>query len=271
MPAPILTPTLETSPKPLTAWWTPPSSHDGTAFSFDLRFSEEVDGLSYRTVRDTLVRAEGATITGARRIVKASNQGWRIHVEPDRDEDIRLSIHIASSCDSVGAVCTADGRRFSVAPSAALVSGPAAVTQAPAPEPTPEPTSKPTPTVNLAGWTTLPSLDGSNYQTRSEGILLAACVAGNFEKHRRGQHVPFSNDGTYGRSVPMIIVNVVVAGVVESQRCYKMSLQYVTDEVFEFCDDDPYGDCDHSGPNYWDRRLPLFRLIANRGSWDLPP
>ena len=146
-----------------------------------------------------------------------------------------------------------------------------------APVPTPRPTVAPTPivvptpTVNLAGWTTLPTLNKSGYQSRKQDVNLVACVAGDFEKHRRGQTVPFSDDGSYGRSVPLIVVDVIVAGAVGPQLCYKMTLKYVTDTVMGFCDDDPYAGCDREGPNYWERGLPLFRLLSIRDSWALPP
>ena len=141
----------------------------------------------------------------------------------------------------------------------------------PTPAPTPTPTVIPTPTVSLVGWTTLATLSETNYQSRQIETRLAACVAGNFKQHQRGQHVPFSNDGSYGRNVPMVVVNVVVAGVVEPQHCYTMRLQYIIDDVYEFCDDDPYGACDPNGGAYWERRLPLFRLITISNKWELPP
>ena len=153
------------------------------------------------------------------------------------------------------------------------------VTTPPAPMPTPRPTAMrtptptivPTPTVNLAGWTTIPTLNETGYQSRRQDINLVACVAGNFEKHRRGQTVPFSDDGSYGRSIRFVAVDVLIAGAVGPQLCYKMTLKYITDTVLGFCDDDPYAGCDRDGGNYWERNLPLFRLLSIRESWELPP
>ena len=136
---------------------------------------------------------------------------------------------------------------------------------------TPPPTIVPTPTVNLAGWTTIPTLDQTGYQSSRQDVNLVACVAGNFEKHRRGQTVPFSDDGSYGRSVRLVAVDVLIAGAVGPQLCYKMTLKYITDTVLGFCDDDPYAGCDREGANYWERNLPLFRLLSIRDSWALPP
>ena len=62
-----------------------PENHDGaTAFSIELNFSAEPEGLSYRTVQDGLLEVEGGTVTGAKRITKGSNQGWRVTVAPSR-------------------------------------------------------------------------------------------------------------------------------------------------------------------------------------------
>ena len=144
-------------------------------------------------------------------------------------------------------------------------------TPRPTATPTPTPTIVPTPTVNLAGWTTIPTLNKSGYQSRKQDINLVACVAGNFEKHRRGQTVPFSDDGSYGRSVPFVVVDVIVAGAVNPQSCYKMTLKYVTNTVVGFCDEDPYAGCDRESANYWERHLPLFRLLSIRDRWALPP
>ena len=52
-----------------------PENHDGaTAFTVELNFSAEPEGLSYRTVQDGLLEVEGGTVTGAKRMTKGSNQ-----------------------------------------------------------------------------------------------------------------------------------------------------------------------------------------------------
>ena len=124
----------------------------------------------------------------------------------------------------------------------------------------------PTPTVNLAGWMTIQTLGTLK---PAEEIYLAACVAGNYEKHRRRQNVPFSHDGSYGRSVSMVKVDVLVPGSVETQRCYKLRLMYLTRELAPFCYDDPY--CSSGlGGDYWETSVPVFRLMQLIDSWALP-
>ena len=53
-----------------------PASHDGSAFTFELAFSEDVGGLSYETVRDSAFAVTGGRVTNARRLVRPRNQRW---------------------------------------------------------------------------------------------------------------------------------------------------------------------------------------------------
>ena len=96
--------------EPLTASFSNmPESHDGsTAFTFDLHFSEDIKGLSYRTVRDALLDVSGARVTKAPRLARGSNQDWRVTVQPAGARDIAISLP-ARACGETGAVCTADG------------------------------------------------------------------------------------------------------------------------------------------------------------------
>ena len=82
-----------------------PARHDGTsAFTVELHFSAEPDGLSYRIVQDGLLEATGGTVTRARRLTKGSNLGWEVTVEPDGAGDIALLLP-ARSCEQPNAVC----------------------------------------------------------------------------------------------------------------------------------------------------------------------
>ena len=60
-----------------------PDSHDGTAFEVPLEFSEEIEGIEYAWVRDTLVSATGARVTAARRAESGANLGWVLTVAPE--------------------------------------------------------------------------------------------------------------------------------------------------------------------------------------------
>ena len=58
-----------------------PSEHDRTnEFTLTLTFDEEPEGLSYKTVRDSLFTRAGGTIEGARRLSPPSNQAFVLKV-----------------------------------------------------------------------------------------------------------------------------------------------------------------------------------------------
>ena len=117
---------------PLTASFeSVPTSHNGSGeFRFRIAFSEEFS-LSYKTLRDDHVfTVEGGKVTGARRLVKGSNIGWEIVVDPDSNGDVTITLPATTDCDAPGAICTADGRMLS-SPLEFTVSGPGEVGRAP--------------------------------------------------------------------------------------------------------------------------------------------
>ena len=91
-----------------------PTSHNGSGeFRFRIAFSEEFS-LSYKTLRDDHVfTVEGGKVTGARRLVKGSNIGWEIVVEPDSNGDVTIVLPATTDCNAQGAICTGDGRPLS--------------------------------------------------------------------------------------------------------------------------------------------------------------
>ena len=99
---------------PLTASFSNvPNSHDGqTAFTFELRFSEEF-GISYVTLRDHAFSVTGGTVNKAKRLTQGSNIGWTITVTPDSAADVTIELPATADCNADGAVCTADGRKLS--------------------------------------------------------------------------------------------------------------------------------------------------------------
>ena len=93
-----------------------PSSHDGqTAFTFELRFSEEFP-LSYRTLRDHALAVAGGSVQKARRLERDSdtpNLRWEITVSPDGSSEVTIQLPGTTDCDVAGAICTKDGRMLS--------------------------------------------------------------------------------------------------------------------------------------------------------------
>ena len=105
-----------------------PERHDGaTAFSFELRLSEHVAVLRYKTVRDDALAVTGGEVTDVRRIAPQAtdkNRRWEITVEPDSFGDVAVTLPATTDCAAAGAVCHADGRMLSAAASG-TVPGPA--------------------------------------------------------------------------------------------------------------------------------------------------
>ena len=92
-----------------------PSTHDGqTAFTFELRFSEEFE-LSYVTLRDHAFSVTGGEVTRARRLERDSatpNIRWEITVIPSGGGDVTIVLPETSDCEDDGAICTENGRKL---------------------------------------------------------------------------------------------------------------------------------------------------------------
>ena len=86
-----------------------PSSHDGQEeFTFELRFSENLEGFSYKTLRDNAFTVTGGKVEGARRLVSGSNTKWQIKIRPTSNGDVTIVLPITEDCTADGAVCTGD-------------------------------------------------------------------------------------------------------------------------------------------------------------------
>ena len=107
-----------------------PEEHDGeTEFTLTLTFDEEPEGLSYKTVRDSLFTREGGTIGGARRASPPSNKAFVLMVTPSADEAVTLTLKAVPPCGQEKTVCTAGGSVLS-GPLGVTVPGPAALSVA---------------------------------------------------------------------------------------------------------------------------------------------
>ena len=94
-----------------------PESHDGeTAFTFELRLSEEPEeDFSYVTMRDHAFTVTGGTVTGARSLDPPGNMRWEISVQPDSGRDVTVVLEPTTDCEDQGAICTGDGRMLASA------------------------------------------------------------------------------------------------------------------------------------------------------------
>ena len=89
-----------------------PATHNGSTFTFDLSFSENVKA-GYELIRDDALTISGGKITNAQRKTQGSNQNWTITVKPDGNDAITITLPATTDCDATGAICTYDGRKLS--------------------------------------------------------------------------------------------------------------------------------------------------------------
>ena len=89
-----------------------PATHNGSAFTFDLTFSEEF-GISYVTLRDDAFSVTGGTVNKAKRMTQGSNIGWTITVTPDSAADVTIVLPVTTDCAAERAVCTGGGGKLS--------------------------------------------------------------------------------------------------------------------------------------------------------------
>ena len=90
-----------------------PATHNGSNFTFDLSFSENVKA-GYARIRDHAFTISGnSTIVSAIRKTQGSNQNWTITVQPDGNDAITITLPPTTDCDADGAICTSDGRMLS--------------------------------------------------------------------------------------------------------------------------------------------------------------
>ena len=111
-----------TDPAPLTgAFSDAPESHDGsTEFTVKLRFSEDVSGLSYVTLRDHAFDTVGGDVRKASRVTRGSNQDWTITIAPSGVADVTITLPETTDCNATGAVCNEEGVALSVGDSATI-------------------------------------------------------------------------------------------------------------------------------------------------------
>ena len=91
-----------------------PLSHDGnTAFTFELRFSENIEGLSYTTLQEHALTVNGGTLPNVSRLEPGKNVRWAITVQPSSDAGVTIVLPITTDCSAQGAICTGDSRKLS--------------------------------------------------------------------------------------------------------------------------------------------------------------
>ena len=103
---------LDDTPESLTAsFGNMPAEHDGSTFTFDLSFSENV-AAGYARIRDHAFSVNGANIKKAQRKTQGSNQNWTVTVDPTGNGGVSITLPKTTNCNNAGAICTDDGRKL---------------------------------------------------------------------------------------------------------------------------------------------------------------
>ena len=102
-----------------------PADHNGSNFTFQLSFSENVEA-GYARIRDDAFTVSGGAIASASRKTQGSNQGWSVEVDPNGNGAVSITLPETTDCDASGAICTEDSRKLTRSTSA-TVAGPPAV------------------------------------------------------------------------------------------------------------------------------------------------
>ena len=89
-----------------------PADHNGSNFTFQLNFSENVEA-GYARIRDHAFTVDGATIDSASRITQGSNQGWNVEVNPTGNGSVTITLPETTNCSDDKAICTDDERMLS--------------------------------------------------------------------------------------------------------------------------------------------------------------
>ena len=106
-----------------------PATHDGSKFTFELRFSPEPE-ISYTVFYTSALSITGGSLAAVSRIRAPRNDRWRITIEPYRAAagesyvgDLVVTLGPTESCNDPNAICTNNGDALSTAVTA-TVAGP---------------------------------------------------------------------------------------------------------------------------------------------------
>ena len=89
-----------------------PAEHNGSDFTFDLSFSENVEA-GYARIRDHAFSVNGGDIKNAQRKTQGSNQNWTVTVDPTSNGGVSITLPETTNCSNAGAICTDDERKLS--------------------------------------------------------------------------------------------------------------------------------------------------------------
>ena len=114
--------TVTDVPPPLTASFHGlPEAHDGSRlFGFEIRFSEEFDGLRLTALEAGALVVTGGRLVDVKRTVRGQNRSVTVRVRPSAAADLTLTLAAPADCTASNAVCTREGRKLSASVSATV-------------------------------------------------------------------------------------------------------------------------------------------------------
>ena len=99
-----------------------PEVHDGRKlFAFEIRFSEEFNGMRLTALKRAL-QVTGGRLIDVKRTVRGQNRSVTARVRPSQAGDLTLSLSATTDCSAADAICMQDGRKLSAV--SATVPGP---------------------------------------------------------------------------------------------------------------------------------------------------
>ena len=99
-----------------------PNQHDGKKlFSFEIRFSEEFDGMTLTALKRAL-EVTGGRLIDVKRTVRGQNRRVTVRVRPASHDPVTVTLGATTDCSAAGAICTKDGRQLSASATASVFS-----------------------------------------------------------------------------------------------------------------------------------------------------
>ncbi len=101
-----------------------PEGHDGRRlFAFELRFSEEFQGLRLTALKAGALAVTGGRLIDVKRTVRSQNRRVTVRVRPATTGTLTLALAATEDCTAAAAICTKAGKKFST-PVSVTVPGP---------------------------------------------------------------------------------------------------------------------------------------------------
>ena len=212
-----------------------PSEHNGSStFTFELRFSEDLTGFSYKTLKyNGAFTVTNGSIKNARRLARPANQRWEITVQPSNNKNISISLPPTTNCSASGAICHSDGRKLSNS-STGRILGPVGISVADA--------SANENTDSTVDFTVSLSRSSSNTITVSYATENGSATAGQDYTSKSGT-LTFSA----GQTSKTVSVSIEDDNVDEGNETFKLKLSNPTGGAF-LKDDEAIGTIENSDP-----------------------